>query len=263
MRSFRSATRSARDHRQVTDSGPSDDPKLVHAGPRTRRAPVGVDEAARSKSVTLLFAARSAPETDALAWMSAADVGNLATESAAAIGQVLADLAVGARNERMPWTNRGWHADAEEWLRTTLSDNGTPVVGAIETILCWELSCVLRAQTADGPVYFKAPLDTPLFATRRWSWRSSLRCSGVAGRSATVGTDVRPAGVAAGASHHRPRRPSPRERRRRRGGRSRVRHGDDTFAPFLGRRAANPGGLSWISCRATAHIRRRDGRMAR
>ena len=64
----------------------------------------------------------------------------------------------------MPWTNRGWHADAEEWLRAAMSENGTPVVGAIEPVVSWELSYVMRAQTAAGLVYFKTWLDTELFA---------------------------------------------------------------------------------------------------
>jgi hypothetical protein len=122
------------------------------------------DERAHAKFVTLLFAARSDPElADSLAWISTADVDAIADGHADATA-VLAELATGTRNECMPWTNRGWHAEAEEWLRTSMRENGTPVVGVIEPILTWELSCVLRAQTASGPVYFKRALDTPLFA---------------------------------------------------------------------------------------------------
>ncbi len=127
-----------------------------------------MDQAARAKSVTLLFAARSGAEvSDSMAWMSATDVGSLASDQAdiaESIRQLLFDLATATTNERMPWTNRGWHAEAEDWLRSTLTDRGTPVVGAIEPILVWELSCVLRAQTVSGPVFFKTALDTPLFA---------------------------------------------------------------------------------------------------
>jgi hypothetical protein len=123
-----------------------------------------VDEAARSKSVTLLFAARSdAGLPDSMAWITTADVGSIADGEADAAG-VLADLAAGTRNEQMPWTDRGWHAHAEEWLRAAMSENGTPVVGAIEPVVSWELSYVMRAQTAAGLVYFKTWLDTELFA---------------------------------------------------------------------------------------------------
>jgi Phosphotransferase enzyme family len=126
------------------------------------------DEAARTKSVTMLFAARPGTEpSNSMAWMSASDVGSLAggqADVADSITQVLRDLAAGTTNEHMPWTNRGWHAEAEDWLRTSLMDIDSPVIGDVEPVLSWELSCVLRAQTASGAVFFKVALDTPLFA---------------------------------------------------------------------------------------------------
>ncbi len=127
-----------------------------------------VSEAARTKSVTLLLAARPGAEpSDSMGWMSAADIGSLAggqAEIADSIMQVLGDLAAGTTNEHMPWTNRGWHAEAEDWLRTSMKDIGSPVIGDVEPVLSWELSCVLRAETASGAVFFKVALDTPLFA---------------------------------------------------------------------------------------------------
>jgi aminoglycoside phosphotransferase (APT) family kinase protein len=127
-----------------------------------------VDEATRTKSVTMLFAARTGAEPpDSMAWLSAAEVGTLAggpADVADSINQLLGDLAAGTTNEHMPWTNRGWHAEAEDWLRRSLMDIGSPVIGDVEPILSWELSCVLRAQTPSGAVFFKVALDTPLFA---------------------------------------------------------------------------------------------------
>jgi hypothetical protein len=126
------------------------------------------DEAARTKSVTMLFAARPGAElSNSMAWLSAADVGSLdggQADVADSITELLGDLAAGTTNEHMPWTNRGWHAEAEDWLRTSMTDIGSPVIGDIEPVLTWELSCVLRAQTASGAVFFKVALDTPLFA---------------------------------------------------------------------------------------------------
>ena len=122
------------------------------------------DGAARSKAVTLVFAARTDTRADDMVWASGADLGNLPTEFAEMVTPVLSNLVAGVRNDRMPWTNRGWHAEAEEWLLTSMRANGTPVVGAIEPVVSWELSCVMRAQTAAGLMYFKTWLDTPLFA---------------------------------------------------------------------------------------------------
>ena len=127
-----------------------------------------VDESAHTKLVTVVFAARPGVElSDSMAWTSAVDVGSFSAGQADVAElaiRILADLAAGVTNKRMPWTDRGWHLEAEDWLRASCSHAGTPVTGAIEQVLSWELSCVLRAQTTDGPVYLKVALDTPLFA---------------------------------------------------------------------------------------------------
>ena len=103
-----------------------------------------VDESAHTKFVTVVFAARPGVElSDSMAWTSAADVGSLSAGQADVAElaiRILADLAAGVTNKRMPWTDRGWHLEAEDWLRASCSHADTPVTGAIEPVLSWELS---------------------------------------------------------------------------------------------------------------------------
>jgi hypothetical protein len=88
----------------------------------------------KTKSVTILFAARPGTHlSDSMAWASAADVSSLATdqsEVAELVAGILTDLGAGVTNEHMPWTDRGWHLEAEDWLRAACSLAGTPVTAA-------------------------------------------------------------------------------------------------------------------------------------
>jgi hypothetical protein len=69
-----------------------------------------------------------------------------------------------ARAGRPPWETTGWFPAAEGWLRERLAAAGRPVTGRVEQYRVWELSCVLRAPTADGTVWLKASAGSPLFA---------------------------------------------------------------------------------------------------
>jgi len=62
-----------------------------------------------------------------------------------------------------PWAARGWFAEAERWLRSTMAGLGRPVTGTVRQAQVWRLSCVLRAPTGDGDVWFKASTTSPLF----------------------------------------------------------------------------------------------------
>ena len=62
-----------------------------------------------------------------------------------------------------PWAARGWFAEAEAWLRSAMEAAGRPVTGPVRQVRVWELSCVLRAPTTAGDVWFKANLASPLF----------------------------------------------------------------------------------------------------
>ena len=57
---------------------------------------------------------------------------------------------------RAPWAQPTWHAVADAWILARLADVGVEATGPIEQIKCGSMSCVLRAPTTDGMVYFKA-----------------------------------------------------------------------------------------------------------
>jgi len=64
---------------------------------------------------------------------------------------------------RQPWAARTWLGEAEAWLRAAMAGLGRPLTGPAQEVRAWELSCVLRAPTAAGDVWFKANADFPLF----------------------------------------------------------------------------------------------------
>ena len=102
-----------------------------------------------------------------MAWMSAADMGSLAGSQAD-----VAELDhAGPWRSRSRYHKRAHAVDQSRLARRSgglasqvLEDIGSPVIGDVEPVLSWELSCVLRAQTSSGAVFFKVALDTPLFA---------------------------------------------------------------------------------------------------
>lgn len=56
---------------------------------------------------------------------------------------------------RAPWARPGWQRAAKTWICDQLAQLGAPVTGPIEQIKQWSLSCILRAPTTRGQVYFK------------------------------------------------------------------------------------------------------------
>jgi hypothetical protein len=58
---------------------------------------------------------------------------------------------------------RGWFAEADRWLRSTMERLGRPLTGPVRQARVWRLSCLLRAPTGDGDVWFKANTTSPLF----------------------------------------------------------------------------------------------------
>jgi len=65
--------------------------------------------------------------------------------------------------QRVPWAREGWLAEASDWIEESLASHGRPPTGRIEQFRAWCLSCLLRVPTADGAVFFKATVDSPLF----------------------------------------------------------------------------------------------------
>jgi hypothetical protein len=65
--------------------------------------------------------------------------------------------------ERPPWARRGWFAEASRWIEDALAEHGRRAIAPIEQISSWCISSILRAETEDGCVYFKATARSPLF----------------------------------------------------------------------------------------------------
>ncbi len=64
---------------------------------------------------------------------------------------------------RPPWARPGWHGQVANWVEAQLAQAGRPLTGPLQPVRQWSLSCVLRADTAVGPFYFKTVADLPLF----------------------------------------------------------------------------------------------------
>lgn len=64
---------------------------------------------------------------------------------------------------RPAWDQPGWFAAAERWIHEQLTQRGYELSAPVEQIKSWGLSCVLRAQTTSGAVYFKVASRRALF----------------------------------------------------------------------------------------------------
>jgi Phosphotransferase enzyme family len=65
---------------------------------------------------------------------------------------------------RPPWARAGWFEQAADWTRSELARLGYHLTAPVEQIKSWGISCILRARTASGDVYFKVASSRPLFA---------------------------------------------------------------------------------------------------
>jgi len=65
---------------------------------------------------------------------------------------------------RPPWARVGWFEQAAAWTRSELARLGYRQTAAVEQVKSWGISCILRAHTASGDVYFKVASSLPLFA---------------------------------------------------------------------------------------------------
>jgi hypothetical protein len=59
--------------------------------------------------------------------------------------------------QRNAYAMPGWFAMASAWMEAHLRAAGRPPLGPVEQVKTWGISCVLRASTAAGDVYLKAP----------------------------------------------------------------------------------------------------------
>ncbi len=63
---------------------------------------------------------------------------------------------------RAAWYEPGWFAQAESWMTLALAQMGRSLSSPVVQVRVWQRSCLLRAETDGGPVYFKAV--PPIFA---------------------------------------------------------------------------------------------------
>ena len=64
---------------------------------------------------------------------------------------------------RPPWARRGWFESASSWIQEQIHHLGYKLTGKIEQLRTWSISCVLRAETNAGVLYFKQAAAIPLF----------------------------------------------------------------------------------------------------
>lgn len=56
-----------------------------------------------------------------------------------------------------PWQQRGWFAEAREWMLSAAKQAGAAIDGPVYARKgAWNGSCVLQAESSEGPLYFKA-----------------------------------------------------------------------------------------------------------
>jgi hypothetical protein len=98
-------------------------------------------------------------------WIARAELGELAQpEQRALLDTELAEVESGVIPElRVPWCRIGWLDTARAWIAAQLAARGTPLIGEVEQVTNWSLSCILRGHTVAGAVYFKATATLPLF----------------------------------------------------------------------------------------------------
>lgn len=62
--------------------------------------------------------------------------------------------------ERAPWEKPGWYREASEWFADRLIELGIQARGSVQQFKAgWPTSCLLRASTLQGQMFFKAALD--------------------------------------------------------------------------------------------------------
>ena len=64
---------------------------------------------------------------------------------------------------RPPWAQPGWFKLASSWMREQLTQHSYTFLSPIEQTKSWGISCLLRANTDRGHVYFKVATALPLF----------------------------------------------------------------------------------------------------
>jgi hypothetical protein len=122
------------------------------------------DPSARVQRLTVLAAARApAAAREGTAWVGRADLSG-GDPGVALAARVAAELEDGRPPAGLqPWADRRWHTQVEDWLAAEMERLGRPLTGPVQQVRVWELSCVVRAPTTAGDVWFKTSIAAPLF----------------------------------------------------------------------------------------------------
>jgi hypothetical protein len=101
-------------------------------------------------------------------WFERDTISKFGPKSVANTGNALKAIVMqwmGAREvptERPAWERIGWYDEATTWFADSAAQLGRPLTGPIEQVKCaWSWSCIMRAPTADGNLYFKADYNKP------------------------------------------------------------------------------------------------------
>jgi phage tail protein X len=94
-----------------------------------------------------------------------ADLPLAMPEHLSVLDACLAEITCGAISDlRPPWARVGWFATAESWILEQLDRLDAILIAPIVQVRSWSISCILRARTISGDVYFKASSSQALFA---------------------------------------------------------------------------------------------------
>ncbi len=105
--------------------------------------------------------------SDEARWMGAADLAELPALPAAHRATI--ETALAERDgavppaQRPPWAYAGWFAGAAAWIEQEAARHGLSLLGPVEQVKTWGISCILRAPTEQGALYFKVASDSALF----------------------------------------------------------------------------------------------------
>jgi hypothetical protein len=126
------------------------------------------DPTARRQRTTFLAVPRTAaPPPAGMAWLGRGELAAAAAGrdgDAALAARVAGELEDGHSGDGdRPWAARGWFDQAAAWLAASMERIGRPLTGPVRQVRVWELSCLLRAPTTGGDVWFKTNAASPLF----------------------------------------------------------------------------------------------------
>ncbi|MHB8624874.1 MAG: phosphotransferase [Aggregatilineales bacterium] len=100
-------------------------------------------------------------------WINRTELENLALahpEHRAVINISLHEIETNTASQlRPPWSHPGWFKTASTWMHDQITIQNYVLTKPIEQFKSWGISCLLRAQTDHGNLFFKVSTALPLF----------------------------------------------------------------------------------------------------